>query len=313
MLREQTAEVRGALFAVLYDGLQTPIPIWLSTKSFDEPVHKDSHLWCQFPRTWVQRPKRLCGNKRVLRKGWYQSARSKLVGGAPGGHKSDTEPRTGRIPDGTTVIDPQSWGHAALNLLSISSSEGPKIERANNEAGVFCEVVGRVRPPMPLYILRRCDEHPLIWSEPTCDEGRVTEFCIAHRHIEGTFDEIDDVVRDTHVERQIGILTAEVAQTWHNVHARERGRSRDPQGTTRCGLLPSKGGASSLCCVHEVFGMRQERKAILGQGRLPRRAVEKPGTKFFLERCQSGARSRRRNAQIAGCCGDALKLSDAHE
>ena len=53
-----------------------------------------------------------------------------------------------------------------------------------------------------------------------------------------SFDEIDNAVRDAQVEGQLGILPAEVGKTWHDMHARERGRSRHPQGAARRGLLP---------------------------------------------------------------------------
>jgi hypothetical protein len=78
-------------------------------------------------------------------------------------------------------------------------------------------------------------------------------------------------------------------------------------------LLPAERRSGAFRCEHNVLCMRQEGEAVLGQGRLPRRSVQKPGPELSLERRQSGARARRSEAQIAGSRADAPKPSDAHE
>lgn len=146
------------------------------------------------------------------------------------------------------------------------------------------EVVWRVRLSSPLDVLRRRNQHPSIWSEPPSDEGRVAEICIANRHIEGAFDEIDNAVGDAQIDGEIGISAEEVGQARHDMHACERGWSRYPQHAARHGLLPTERGSGGFCCENNVLCMRQKGEAVFGQGRLPRRSMQKPGSEPLLQR-----------------------------
>lgn len=62
-----------------------------------------------------------------------------------------------------------------------------------------------------------------------------------------------------------------------------------------------------------MLRMWQEGEAVLGQGRLSRGTVEKPGPELVFERGESGACACRGEAKIACSGADAAKLSDADE
>ncbi|CAM3466949.1 hypothetical protein PANO111632_19645 [Paracoccus nototheniae] len=293
------------------DLLQAPVPVWLAPEPLGKPVDESPHLRCQLARTRIKRPKRLCRDERVVGKGWYEDAGSKLVRGAPGGHQRNTEPRTGSVSNGTAVIDAKAWGDPPLNRVSVLAMERPEIESADGETAMLCQVVRRLRSPAALDIFRRGDQHPFVRSEAARDKGRIAKFSIPHCHIESAFDKIDHAVRDAQVQRQLRILSAEIGQSRHDMHTCERRRSRHPEGSARGSLLSSQCRSGGLCREHDLLCMRQEGKSVLRQCSLTCCPMKKSSAQLPFERCQPSTCAGGCEAQVASCRADASELGNA--
>src|SRR5882757_9688820 len=134
-----------------------------------------------------------------------------------------------------TVVDLHGSAHGLLEVPALvtewpARARPPEIER---QAVVIPEISRRSRDTAAFQIAgRRADDQPALRQLPRL-QGAVREIADADRDIGFLLQEVDDLVGETEIERQIGIALNETRDRRRHEHGPERQRCIDPDTATR--------------------------------------------------------------------------------
>ncbi len=124
----------------------------------------------------------------------------------------------------------------AHRLDAVRPGQPPDLLIVQRQAGVLGQIGRRLRAAMAVQILRRGANHPPAGRKLPRNQARIVQLGNPDRQVHALADDIDDLVRQVHLDGEIGMLHHEAGEIGCDMHPGKHGRRRDAQRAAGLGV-----------------------------------------------------------------------------
>ena len=175
------------------------------------------------------------------------------------------------------------------------------------------EIARLLRRAVRRQIARRRAQYHFDCIQFLGDQARIRQLAEADRQIDALFDQIDIVVVQAQVDRDVGIGDEIIGDRRRQLMRAERHRRGHPEQAARRGLKVAGGAFGVFHFIEDAQAALIVILPDLGGADAARRAIEQPHAEPFLERADMFAHHGRRHIEVPSRRGKARGLDDFGE